>query len=98
MTWEEKMGLAVRRLLRIVLSKADGVPFKVAGVTVKSEADVKRAAEEVLAIDDFLSVSCPEKHIWLSIYTGNDADELLCDYTDNEICNAIANDFQKYYE
>lgn len=91
-SWEVVMGNSVRKLLEVVLKKV-GVPFSVGSVKINSADDIEKGVEYVLNVDAFVSVRCPEKNVWLSIYSGNGYDEVLSDYSDNEICNAIADEY-----
>lgn len=56
------------------------------------------AVKVILNVDDTLSIEVPDSKIWLSIYTGNETDELIVDYTDNPTCNKIYNDYMEFFK
>ena len=94
-SWEQVMGRAVRGLLKIVLEKVGG-GFTVGAFKVETAKDISNAIRYVFNIDGFVSIRCPEKGVWISIGTMNDDWELICDYSDNEICNEIADAFTNW--
>lgn len=96
-SWEQVMGRAVRGLLKIVLEKVGG-GFTVGAFKVESAKDISNAVRYVFDIDGFVSIRCPEKGVWISIGTMNDDWELISDYSDNEICNEIADAFTNWIE
>ena len=91
-SWEVVMGNSVRKLLNVVQEKI-GYPFNVGSVKIESAEDIEKGVKYVLDVDAFVSIRCPEKKVWLSVYSGNGYDEVLSDYSDNEICNAIADEY-----
>lgn len=96
-SWEQVMGRAVRGLLKIVLEKVGG-GFTVGAFKVESAKDISNAVRYVFDIDGFVSIRCPEKGVWISIGTMNEDWELISDYSDNEICNEIADAFTNWIE
>ena len=96
-SWDKVMGRAVRGLLKIVLEKVGG-GFTAGGFKVESAKDINKAVDYVMNIDGFVSIRCPEKGVWLSIGTMNSDWELISDYSDNEICNEIADAFTNWIE
>lgn len=88
------MKEAVRKFLEVMIKEAAGSPIKVESVSITGENDIDKGVDEIMAYDDFLDVVCKEKKMWFNIYTGNEPDELIVDYTDNEICNKVYNEFQ----
>ncbi len=89
------MKEAAKKLLEVVVKEAEGNPIRVESIIINGREDIYKGVEEVMAYDDNISISCVDKHIWLCVYTGNEPDELIVDYTDNEVCNRIFDEFQK---
>jgi len=89
------MEEAVRKFLELMVKEAAGSPIKVESVCITGENDIDKGVDEIMAYDDTVSISCKEKHIWFCVFTGNEPDELIVDYSDNEVCNQIAD---KWYE
>lgn len=96
-TKEAYMEEAIRKLLEIIVKEAAGNPIRVESITINGEEDICKGIEEVMAYDDTVSISCVEKHIWFCVFTGNEPDELIVDYSDNEVCNQIADKWYKEF-
>lgn len=79
----------VKYFIQTVMEFTGDVPFKVGSVLVSGPQDINKAVDELLGVDDMLEVYCPERKIWISVCCFNDPDEIMVDYTDNDICNAI---------
>lgn len=90
----DSIETAIAKFLEIVIEKLDGIPFKINGLTIKDKSDIQKGIDLILAIDGDLSVYNEDKHVWFRIYAWNAPDELIVDYTDNQLCNDIYNEFQ----
>lgn len=99
-----KTKLAIATLLRIinehkadnqqvVISSTECVEFK-----YRDPISTPAAAEAIWAVDDIITIECEEAHIWFSVYAGNEPYDLICDYLDNNDCNAIAKKYAEYFE
>lgn len=99
-----KTKLAIATLLRIinehksekdqvVISSTECVEFK-----YRDPISTPAAAQAAWDVDDIITIECEEKHIWFTIYAGNNAEELICDHLDNNDCNIIATKYAEYFE
>jgi hypothetical protein len=73
--------------VKIKLASSDGIEY-----TIRTKSDIAGAVDTLLAVDDTIGVYTTNKSVWflVDIFADN-TDEVIIDYTDNNICNTIYN-------